>query len=1228
MNEHNTYPVFVADQVLTAEHLNQAVNYLDQQGRFTRNRLIGIGIVCGLELKTGVDRIEISKGCGVTSEGYLIQLAHKVCSYWRPYALPEYFSPQYKSVYEKWQMWELLSAEESLVADEPKPLKDAGGFLKDKGVVLLLEMKEKPLKNCVEIDCEDKGERIEFRVRTLLVPKGDLERFLPAPPFGKGSQSGGDLRLRRFQVPARQLSNTDEVFDSFLRLVDEHTLKHVAKTLHECFLRCKPLLNREHNPFEQVYDRFDETLSYIKKANPFFIQYFYDWIDDMVKAYHELEDRVFDLHAVCCPGRELFPLHLKLGEANKDTPNPGKSDYRQYFIHSPLFEGQQALREEVQLLFERLVKLTEAFQVPDLRSLAAAQLKITPSKYLDKPLSDRCIPYYYDPLKLYPIWSWEKTRRGLANRNLSYHAGEYSDYDTVRDPLLYDIEPYNFFRVEGHVGKPVSQALETLLSQREEFNLPFEVVALSTARISAYFNGEDAACHFQDLESAFRVILAELSCKVGEFQCQAGRIPYQTERLVAAGSGAEFTTKTALKETFQVGDFLRSRCGVQQGSVGETYLEAVSKQVYFERTQVFNKKSMAGMAAAPTVNEHALYAPLFYFIHAVERLMETVHRQSLDGVDVTAFELRYRDLMAAAADLAQLGDALNALDPGNDNYQKLLTELHGSGFYALVTRIHGLLHICIDDRLKALKAEYLRRVSQLRILNNLMHYARLHPGLEHKAGVPRGGTFVLVYHESSSRKALEELGRADSYLADSPLADSRLAGSDPAGSTVAEVETKKRALDRLEKELENIRLTDRKRATARGSQAVADARSETQARIREMLLRLAEEEEQIDPLVFQVPEETVIADFYLPYSCCSDCAPVSYVLPQPSRETLSIAIRPTEFCNDDERLYPVTVSPPGGELTASAGGVVRENGFYFSPKESKPGINTLTYALPDGRSTHIDLMISEPLQIDFKTRKLDDLTLQFLPDFPQENKQVIWDFGDGTTSDEFSPTHTYRVNEKEASFVVTLRLTHVACATEVSKTITVQGAADPVFNLKPRVFCSKDRNEYEFQIEPFPKSVDEVVNKDKLVMKFDAAAKKLSFTPATQLIKATRDYYLEYQKTGLNIRVTVPDASFTMQIKWMDVDNQLLLKPKQTDASNYTWTLSQGRLNYSFESRELELMMSELKFRAGADFTIALRVNHQLPSGDCADEKQFVLTAALFKKYQASGKAFDNTTKE
>src|SRR5262245_29726564 len=72
----DNYPVFEANQVLANTHLNQAVDYLDEQERLTRANLIGIGIVCGLEirLETGAKGpvIHLSKGCGVTSQGYLI----------------------------------------------------------------------------------------------------------------------------------------------------------------------------------------------------------------------------------------------------------------------------------------------------------------------------------------------------------------------------------------------------------------------------------------------------------------------------------------------------------------------------------------------------------------------------------------------------------------------------------------------------------------------------------------------------------------------------------------------------------------------------------------------------------------------------------------------------------------------------------------------------------------------------------------------------------------------------------------------------------------------------------------------------------------------------------------------------------------------------------------------------------------------------------------------------
>jgi hypothetical protein len=61
------YPEFVPDQLLTSEHLNQLFGYLEEQGRLTRTNLIGIGIVCGLEVKTNAagTQITITKGCGV-----------------------------------------------------------------------------------------------------------------------------------------------------------------------------------------------------------------------------------------------------------------------------------------------------------------------------------------------------------------------------------------------------------------------------------------------------------------------------------------------------------------------------------------------------------------------------------------------------------------------------------------------------------------------------------------------------------------------------------------------------------------------------------------------------------------------------------------------------------------------------------------------------------------------------------------------------------------------------------------------------------------------------------------------------------------------------------------------------------------------------------------------------------------------------------------------------------
>ncbi len=125
-----TYPVFEANQVLTNEHLNDLFEYLDEQTRLTRSNLIGIGIACGLEVTfEAPGTVHLSKGCGVTSQGYLIvEPTDLDLAFVRPYTLPiEYGYPPFvepgTNPAEQFDLWELFPDD-----DEPgaQPLATSG----------------------------------------------------------------------------------------------------------------------------------------------------------------------------------------------------------------------------------------------------------------------------------------------------------------------------------------------------------------------------------------------------------------------------------------------------------------------------------------------------------------------------------------------------------------------------------------------------------------------------------------------------------------------------------------------------------------------------------------------------------------------------------------------------------------------------------------------------------------------------------------------------------------------------------------------------------------------------------------------------------------------------------------------------------------------------------------------------------------------------------------------
>src|SRR5690606_4647321 len=64
---------------------------------------------------------------------------------------------------------------------------------------------------------------------------------------------------------------------------------------------------------------------------------------------------------------------------------------------------------------------------------------------------------------------------------------------------------------------------------------------------------------------------------------------------------------------------------------------------------------------------------------------------------------------------------------------------------------NNVLFNCANEELYAIKEEYNERLDRYQEAVTFAKYFEKHKGLEHKAGVPKGGTFVLVYQPPAAR---------------------------------------------------------------------------------------------------------------------------------------------------------------------------------------------------------------------------------------------------------------------------------------------------------------------------------------------------------------------------------------------------------------------------------------------------------------------------------------------
>ncbi|MBK7936669.1 MAG: hypothetical protein IPJ82_06075 [Lewinellaceae bacterium] len=953
--DNSKYPVFEANQVLTNRHLNQVFNYIDEQERLTRANLIGVGIVCGLEIEPGgtaaAPTVRIGKGCGITSEGYLIveQEAVELVSYLDyvpPVDLP--YSP-FKGVT---KLWEMFPANV-----EPAATPFPANFLNNKVVLLFLELKKDGLRNCSPTNCDDRGAEVLVTLRRLLIDKDDARiSFLINGATGITPQPNisdlehkmlddlhlVDIRLPRYNVPASALTSSNTVLASYVSVFRNNSLAtRVGAALKKAYDAFEPLLKDIYptNPFTGFaakYSFLDVAPQNTTQAR--FLQYYYDLFDDLIKAYDEFRWTGAELMCACCPFGGLFPRHLLLGLLHPElwTANDPRI-FRHHFMASSAISDCEERTATLQQLFRRLVEMTQRFSNdPPLLMLKGpanlqSHIRITPSKLGDVPLSEKCIPYYYlqdGTPQLFQLWNAEKNRRKRAHLNLSYRSYEYDANlpDFVADPLRFDLEPHNFLRVEGHLGKDYIQVLSALQEQKMRYRLPVEIIALRTGAfdetMEVDINMEN--CRFQDLETLYDVtreqwmgfLCNDLTYLYGlkpfvQAPASGSEVFDEKGKAAAAKVSADTPVSAAAAATPDLPTprpyVFKSKYPFINTYAPDYYVSSDTLGGRFEKD--FNTGTILRTNVTVKNEADQLNNLVFNIYQAILNLVATLP-QTLKEFKLTDFSSR----------CAILTDLVQELETGRENSMKAGSVKNFDEFSPWKAnfmlweetddRLEDLIYNCRADAYKSIMDEYVRRVKEVKQKQFLSHFLLHHPGIQHKAGVPVGGTFILVYHDAPDNNfpkedldVYQEAQLKDEILP--KVSDEALeADKDYAartGKTPVFTPEFEEAFKRLQLN-EDFAYNEDFRAIQRYvTGKVFDPKSNYD------ILLNKDANKVIAQYLNGIPDRTVIADFFLPYLCCSDCAGVQYVLP-PTLPTFTY----TAFCTGADNRAEVAIVPQGG----------------------------------------------------------------------------------------------------------------------------------------------------------------------------------------------------------------------------------------------------------------------------------------------------------------------------
>lgn len=511
------FTFFAEDQVLTAEQLNRLIQYLDYEQRASRAWLIGSGVVCGLTLTVAAagDAVELAPGCALTSDGDLLASgALRRLTHVRKFEDKE---ANYAPFAGAAPLDELIASAEVTAGDGAVPLTSVA--LANKVVALYLESYVKQPDFCTSENCDNQGKIQHLNPRVLLLPRAKVD---PLPStIADAAVKLPDLASFRAKIQAgniKKLEGADGLQSRFTTALalTRGSIIDAAKVLKEQADALAPVLEGDKLDWISKLPAVPDPKNEIPR-----LQDLYAFYRDFCEGYGEWKESLFAVGGECVPAIGAHPKHVLLGTA-ETTPAAGAQPYRHPFRRAAAIAGCPAGLRRSRLLWQRLRATSEAFIASRGGVVQPAKLTVTPSRDCTEPLGRRVLPGYYGSRYDGP-WSIDAGLRGDPTPPLS-------PFNTNDSRLDQHGCAESFYRIDGHIGRPVGEVQKELEALRKTHNLAFQILAIqieddptfAIPRPHRFFDLETA---FFDQRTKFKLQLRDVDDFAGNLQSaiDAGR---------------------------------------------------------------------------------------------------------------------------------------------------------------------------------------------------------------------------------------------------------------------------------------------------------------------------------------------------------------------------------------------------------------------------------------------------------------------------------------------------------------------------------------------------------------------------------------------------------------------------------------------------------------------------------------------------------------------------------